>query len=204
MNTMILCFLCDTLVTYDTIAVKCAKAVEFCLPVMKEAETNWQDVVIVGVICLAICVVAWLAKAAVLGWKEKVINAQENERKEKDSKEVRDSVRKLKYDLLDKYLDLLKERAKDKGRVSIGDFEKQRKECTKILLDLLHNEKNSQEELRDKIKTFIEAEKLQVQSGDDEIIIHQYRKALQYLMELSLKDKLNEFSADTLNSFFEK
>ena len=201
---MILCCLCDTLVTCDTIVVKCAKAVELCQPVMKEAGTNWQDVWITAIICLAICAVAWLAQAAVLGWKEKEINFQKDELEEKNSKEEKDSVNKHKYDLLDKYLDLLKEQTKDKGHVSVGDFEKQRKECTIIMLDLLHNEKKSQEELRNKIKTFIEAEKQQTQSGDDDIRIHQYRKALQYLIELSLKDKLNEFSADTLNSFFEK
>ena len=204
MNTMILCYLRDTLVTCDTIVVKCAKAVELCPPVMKEAGTNWQDVLITLLICLAICAVAWLAQAAVLGWKEKEINFQKDEREEKNSKEEKDSVNKHKYDLLDKYLDLLKEQTKDKGHVSVGDFEKQRKECTKIMLDLPHNEKKSQEELLNKIKTFIEAEKQQTQSGDDDIRIHQYRKALQYLIELSLKDKLNEFSADTLNSFFEK
>ena len=43
----------DTMVLKDTVVVKFAAIVENCQPIVKEAETNWQDSAIVISKCMA-------------------------------------------------------------------------------------------------------------------------------------------------------
>lgn len=79
-----------------------------------ENATSCEDVWIVGIICLAVFLVVLVAAFTILAWKTKEIKAKENERKAKDAKEGMDCERKQKADLVDKYLDFLKSRAKEK------------------------------------------------------------------------------------------
>ena len=102
---------------------------------VKGAETNWQDVIIAVAITFAVCatiiIVAWIAKSAILFWKEKVINAQKQERDDKKQNEedeykrkqdadrenrtnmLKDEERKRKTDLIDKKLQILCETCYD-------------------------------------------------------------------------------------------
>lgn len=101
----------DVIVVSDSIAFKMSKETEILQPVIKEAETNGQDVIIAVAITFAVCAtiitVAWIAKSAILSWKEKVIKAQEQERADRAKKEKEESDRKRKSDILDKKLQIL-------------------------------------------------------------------------------------------------
>ena len=101
----------DVIVVNDSITVKMSKVTEILQPVVKGAETNWQDVIIAVAITFAVCatiiIVAWFAKSALLSWKEKVIEAQKQERADEEKKEKEESDRKRKSDILDKKLQVL-------------------------------------------------------------------------------------------------
>ena len=101
----------DTIATNDTIVVKMSKVTEILQPVVKGAETNWQDVIIAVAIPFAVCAtifaVAWIAKSAILSWKEKMIEAQKQERADISKKEKEESDRKRNSDILDKKLQIL-------------------------------------------------------------------------------------------------
>lgn len=119
----------DVIVVNDSIAIKMSKVTEILHPVVKGAETNWQDVIIAVAITFAVCatiiIVAWIAKSAILFWKEKVINAQKQERDDKKQNEedeykrkqdadrenrtnmLKDEERKRKTVLIDKKLQIL-------------------------------------------------------------------------------------------------
>ena len=112
-----------------------SKVTEILQSVVKETETNWQDVIIAVAITFAVCatiiIVAWIAKSAILSWKEKVINAQKQERDDKKQNEedeykrkqdadrenrtnmLKDEERKRKTVLIDKKLQILCETCYD-------------------------------------------------------------------------------------------
>lgn len=81
----------DVIVVNDSIAVKMSKVTEILQPVVKGAETNWLDVIAV---CVTIIIVAWIAKNALLSWKDKMIKAQEQERTDRENKETTEYKRK--------------------------------------------------------------------------------------------------------------
>ena len=45
----------DVIVVNDSIAIKMSKVTEILQPVVKGAETNWQDVIIAVAITFAVC-----------------------------------------------------------------------------------------------------------------------------------------------------
>ena len=61
----------DTIVSCDTIAVRLVKMTELSQPVINEAETNSQDVLIVGIICGAIALLAITAGVVITKWHNK-------------------------------------------------------------------------------------------------------------------------------------
>lgn len=125
----------DVIAVNDSIAVKTSKVTEILQSVVKGTETNWQDVIIAVAITFAVCatiiIVAWIAKSAILSWKEKVINAQKQERYDKKQNEedeykrkqdadrenrtnmLKDEERKRKTVLIDKKLQILCETCYD-------------------------------------------------------------------------------------------
>lgn len=125
----------DVIAVNDSIAVKTSKVTEILQSLVKGTETNWQDVIIAVAITFAVCatiiIVAWIAKSAILSWKEKVINAQKQERDNKKQNEedeykrkqdadrenrtnmLKDEERKRKTDLIDKKLQILCETCYD-------------------------------------------------------------------------------------------
>ena len=81
MSTFLLLCQCDSIVT---------TACGMTSPVIQktyEAETSYNDVKIVGIICVAVVFVSLIAAWTVLAWKRKEIKACEDERKLKKDKE---------------------------------------------------------------------------------------------------------------------
>ena len=105
MNTFII-NLNDTTALSDSIVTKVIKLSEACQPVVTEAETNCNDVMIVAFISVAIVLVALIAKWAVWSWKEAELMGAKNER---GAKEKEDDIaeRKKKADALNKLVDYL-------------------------------------------------------------------------------------------------
>lgn len=96
----------DTITMSDSAVVELAKVINTCQPCVKEAQTNCNDVWIAGIICLAIVMVALIAKCGLLAWKSKEIEAADAERKAKET-EANIAARKQKADALGKLLDFL-------------------------------------------------------------------------------------------------
>ena len=107
MNTFII-NMNDTITISDSAMVELAKVISTHQPCVQETGANCNDVLIVGIICIAIIAVAFFAQRTILKWKEKVITATEKERKEKESEESI-AQRKQKADAQGKLLDFLKE-----------------------------------------------------------------------------------------------
>ncbi len=105
MNTFII-NLNDTTALSDSVVAKVLKLSEACQPVMTEAETNCEDVKIVAFICIAIVLVALIAKWAVCSLKNAEIMAAKNEREAKE-KEADIAKRKQRADILNKLIDYL-------------------------------------------------------------------------------------------------
>lgn len=119
----------DTMVLKDTVVVKFAAIVENCQPIVKEAETNWQDSAIVISICIAAAIVFCYAinkyfvdkKDEREKWKENESLKHNWEEAEKNRKvnaegisrtwQNEDLDRKLKNGFIDRYLDFLKDLA---------------------------------------------------------------------------------------------
>ena len=141
---MMMNILCDANVSCDTLFVKVAQAAGIVAqPIIKEAETDANDVKIVFWVCLTIAFVAIVAGATVLLWKWLKIWADEKERVFKKTKEEKESERKQKSDLLNKLLDFQKEVAfpyeKDKdGKFVKKSFEtEEKREYLKTLAQIL-------------------------------------------------------------------
>lgn len=58
----------DVIVVNDSIAVKMSKVTEILQPMVKGAETNWQDVWIVGLICATVALFVVLAAWVLHSW----------------------------------------------------------------------------------------------------------------------------------------
>ena len=182
----------DTIALSDFAVVELAKVINTCQPCVQVAETNCNDVLIVGIICIAIIAVAFFAQRTILKWKEKVITATEKERKEKESEESI-AQRKQKADLMDKYLDFLKGLTSCKEYVSIDDYEKLRKEYLKKMIELKQCVgEGTQNDLQETIEKVINNEKTVIKVDEDRS--KHYQRVLAYLIELSQKDNFNSIN----------
>ena len=103
MSTMFLSCVCDSIV-----AKLCANGCQG-LTEIHEAGTNSADVLIVGIICFAIVLVALIAKWTVLSCKDAELKAAKAEREEQESDESI-SLRKQKAICLGKLLNFLEAR----------------------------------------------------------------------------------------------
>ena len=87
--------LCGATASCDTLVVKVVKATDVvCQPIIKEAETSCNDVMIVGIICVAIVLVAIVAVFGFLYWKNMEIKADREEREFQKTKEKDECQRK--------------------------------------------------------------------------------------------------------------
>lgn len=139
----------DTIVSSDTLVVKLAKVAEICQPVVKEAETNSNDVWIAAIICLAIVLIAYIAKRALVFWQNNLINAKKGEESSQITNEEKKSKVKLKSDCQDKLLTFLEK------QVYAYDIQKKEyekaceaysKELHSVLDELLNNRIDEKEE----------------------------------------------------------
>ena len=106
----------DTITMSDSAVVELAKVINTCQPCVKEAQTNYNDVWIAGIICLAIVLVALIAKWAICSWKDADANVLKEERLEKVRKEKEEAKRKMLHNLIEKRIDALKDRAVTKDK----------------------------------------------------------------------------------------
>ena len=111
----------DTIAMSDSAIVELAKVVRGSESSVQEAATTWQDVTIVGFICLAVVLVVLIAKWATWSWKNAEIQAAKEERIAKEEKEREDCIRKQKADLLNKQIEFLKEYCYEVKEVPQGD-----------------------------------------------------------------------------------
>ena len=143
----------DTIISSDTLVVKLAKVAEICQPVVKEAETNCKDVWIAAIICLAIVLIACIAKRALGFWLDNLINAKKGEESSKITNEEKKSKVKLKSDCQDKLLTFLEK------QVYAYDIQKKEyekaceaysKELHSVLEELLNNRIDEKEQKEEK------------------------------------------------------
>lgn len=112
----------------DTLVVKVAKAADVvCQPIIREAETSDNDVIIAKYICLVVAFVAFVVGATLLSWKWLENRANEKERKFKKEKEDDEYKRKQEADKFDEKLRLedreRKQRMDDEDRQREHDIE---------------------------------------------------------------------------------
>lgn len=134
MITTLLLSQCDSIVT---------KACRAFIPVVQEtyeAGTNCSDVCIADSITNAVVKVVFICVAGFLAWKLIDHHAKKKVDKRKREWDVEDKTLKLKSDLLDKYLDFLKDQTKGKEFVTMEEFEKQRKFFADGLTEYLKND----------------------------------------------------------------
>lgn len=106
----------DTITMSDSAVVELAKVINTCQPCVQEAGTSCNDVWIAGIICLAIVLVALIAKWAICSWKDAEANVLKEERLEKVRKEKEETQRKMLHNLIEKRIDALKDRAVTKDK----------------------------------------------------------------------------------------
>lgn len=127
----------DTLlILRDTITANVVKVVDSCQPCIQEAETNWQDVVIVKYVCYAI-VAMFLTIVFAVGifvwhnnkWRKMYNIAEENHKlKEKDDKikeleksieaQKKDKKKKEEYEIACEVLDKISSLARPKDGIT--------------------------------------------------------------------------------------
>ena len=134
MNTFILTCSCDTLIS-NVCAKLCTCGTEIIKP-----GTNSADVSIAGTICTSLVAVVLIGVSGFLVWKLLDYIAKGISGHYKRGCEVKDKMIKQRSDLLDKYLDFLKDQTKNID-VSIAEFENQRNGIVDILLELIQNDK---------------------------------------------------------------
>lgn len=123
----------------DSVAMCVNKTVEICQPCVKETGTCWQDIVIVGIVCVAIASIAIYAVYRYFKWKDDertaIANAaiikRKNEEDDRNSKIGADSqardqsnedhMLKRKEQLEDKLLCYLENRIKDGETIANDD-----------------------------------------------------------------------------------
>lgn len=115
MNTFII-NLNDTIAMSDSAVVELAKVINTCQPYISKNETSYNDVMIVAIVCVAIVLVALIAKWAICSWKDADTNVLREERFVKARKEKEVAQRKMLYNLIEKRIDALKDRAVIKGK----------------------------------------------------------------------------------------
>lgn len=178
----------DTIASYDTIVVKLAKVGDVCLPIVNETRTNCYDAQIAKMICWAVVMVALIAAVAILLWKSIDTWYKNHELNFKAEKENIESIRKQKADLIDKYLDFLKEETKE--TISMDEFEKSIDEAKKGPIC----------DLTEKLSAFFKSGKEKMVADPQKKA--QYKLVLEYLIELSQKGELNNFSIQKIKELF--
>ena len=148
----------DTIVMSDSIVVKMTKAADACLMFVNETATNCNDVMIVSVICVAIVLVALIAKQALSSWKKAESDYQEKEFLNKQKKDEAESLRKQKADLMGKKLETLKKML-DKNMEIEDSLRKQKTDLLEEKLELLKKLCNGNVEAKEKKNECFEIEK---------------------------------------------
>ncbi len=167
----------------DSLAAKVIEKLGANNPVFFEPETNTSDVFIAETICANIVYIVLIFVVGFLAWKLIDHHAKKKVDMRKREWDIEDKNLKQKADLIDKYLDFLKEQTKDKS--------------------LYINKDQTSENIVQKIKDTIVPEKKQA-TEIDHTEITQFRQVLEYLIELSQKGTLNIISKKELDIIFKQ
>ena len=136
----------DTLmIIRDSVATCVNKTAEICQHCVKEAETNWLDVLIIGIICATIVIIVLNVTCHYLKLKKAEREAQQKAAENKRSNEIEDRKLKQKADLQDKLLSLQKDCAEikrdDHGNICPKYNDKAYKDYRNSLVMLINGEK---------------------------------------------------------------
>ena len=101
---------------------------------------------------------------------------------------TKDKELKQKADLLDKYLDFLKERTREKNDIPKDNNEEKQKGIKKVIQQCSPDKKTDAPQ----------------SAIIDLPMINQYRQVLEYIIELSQKGTLNTISKEDLDKIFEQ
>lgn len=104
----------DVVILRDTIITNVVKVIDSCQPCVQEAETNCNDVIIVVIICLALCIVSCLGICKFFELKKEEREDKKTTDTEKRKNDVDDRIWKQQSDLIEKLLDFLKNEASKK------------------------------------------------------------------------------------------
>lgn len=102
------------LIIRDSVASCVNKTAEICKPCAKEAETNWLDVLIVGIICATIIIIVIKVTCRYFKLREAEREAQQKVAGNKRNNEIDDREWKQMADLKDRLLSLQKDCAEIK------------------------------------------------------------------------------------------
>ena len=177
----------DTTALSDSVVAKVIKLSEAFQPAVTEAESNNNDVMIVAFICIAIVVVALIAKWAAWSWQNAEIASRVKERSDKREKDEEDYQRKQK--------------AEEKSR-SMQKEDQAHKESDEQKRRTWQHENEDREQKAEFLNKYIEFIKEQSENGNYDISI--YRETLARIIEFSQKGKLSEITEDNLNAIFKK
>lgn len=178
----------DTIVIIRDSVAMCAKEMHaICSPCVKEAETNWQDVFIVFIICLTLLIIALNGICNYFKWKkyEKVASADAAKEKRKNDVEDRQwklSVDKDAHDLKRKEDEEDHDKKLEEKQV---DFDKEQK------VEQEKRNKKQRSDLQDKLLIFYE-DRLIKDKKDDKgnVIVYDEDNCKEYVEQL--KNMINE------------
>ena len=146
-------------------------------PKIIEPCTNDADVAITAIICITLVLIALIGMSGFFAWKYYENHARKIAEGKDKEKGNTDNGCKLKSNLLDKYLDFLLEQTKNANK---------------------DQQKNILQDIKEKICSDNN------QAAEVVRYKNHYRQVLEYLIELSLKGKLEEVSKDSLEEFFKQ
>lgn len=104
----------STMTICDSVTTCVNKTAEICQHCAKEAETNWLDVLIIGIICATIVIIVLNVTCRYLKLKNAELEAQQKVAENKRKNEIDDRKFKQKVDLQDKLLSFQKDCAEIK------------------------------------------------------------------------------------------
>lgn len=172
----------------DSLAAKVIEKMGANNPVFFEPETNTSDVFIAETICTHIFYIVLVGVLGFVVWKLLDHVAKGISEYYKRRCVVKDKELKQKADLLDKYLDFLKERTREKNDIPKDNNEEKQKGIKKVIQQCSPDKKTDAPQ----------------SAIIDLPMINQYRQVLEYIIELSQKGTLNTISKEDLDKIFEQ
>ena len=174
----------DTIAMSDSAIVELAKVINTCQPCVQEAGTNCNDIAIAGIICLAIVIIAIIAKGALESWKKAEQDAADAERKAKEEKEEVESKRKREADCQGKLIDFL-EKQVSSFDIQKKEYEKASEDYKDFLLTIINSDNQQKDTQKEELQSYLENQinKYDKQNEEYNKACECYKKELKDLIE---------------------